>query len=131
MHLVAIAWIYVVSMMALVEAFSPNGTVLGAVITFLLYGIFPLGIVLYILSTPARRRARASGRTGAHGHQARHPAGDAVATVREEARAVLDSAPVTTGHLADAAGLQPVAGQAGQVGQPARAAIAPPPRDEA
>jgi len=59
MTVVAIAWIYVVLMMALVEALSPQGTVLGAVFTFLLYGVLPLGIVLYVLGTPARRRARA------------------------------------------------------------------------
>ena len=58
MHLVALAWIYVVLMMALAEALAPNGTVLGAVFTFLLYGVLPLSIVLYVLGTPARRSAR-------------------------------------------------------------------------
>jgi hypothetical protein len=58
MHLVAVAWIYVVVMAALAEAVSPTGSVLGAVITFLLYGLLPLSIVLYILNTPARRAAR-------------------------------------------------------------------------
>ena len=59
MTVVAIAWIYVVLMMSLVEALSPQGSVLGAVFTFLLYGVLPLGIVLYVMGTPARRRARA------------------------------------------------------------------------
>ena len=36
MHLVALAWIYVVLMMAVVEALSPQGSVLGAFFTFLL-----------------------------------------------------------------------------------------------
>ena len=58
MHLVALAWIYVVLMMALAEALSPDGTVLGAVFTFLLYGLLPLSIVLYLMATPMRRRAR-------------------------------------------------------------------------
>ena len=58
MHLVAIAWIYVVLMMAVAEAVSSNGTVIGAVFTFVLYGLLPLSIVLYILGTPGRRRAR-------------------------------------------------------------------------
>ena len=58
MHLVAIAWIYVVLMMALAEALSSQGTVLGAVITFVLYGLLPLSVLLYIMSAPARRRAR-------------------------------------------------------------------------
>lgn len=58
MYLVAIAWIYVVLMMALAEALSPQGTVLGALFTVLLYGALPLSIVLYLMGTPARRRAR-------------------------------------------------------------------------
>ena len=36
MYLVPIAWLYVTVMMAVVEANSPNGTLLGALITFLL-----------------------------------------------------------------------------------------------
>ena len=58
MYLVAIAWIYVVLMMAVAEATNSNGTVLGAVITFLLYGVMPLSIVMYLLRTPHRRRTR-------------------------------------------------------------------------
>ena len=57
MYLVVIAWFYVVLMAALVEATSPMGTVLGAVITFVLYGLLPLSIVVYILGTPGRKRA--------------------------------------------------------------------------
>lgn len=57
MYLVAIAWIYVVLMMSVAEALSSQGTVLGAVVTFVLYGVLPLSIVLYIMGTPARRRA--------------------------------------------------------------------------
>jgi mannose/fructose/N-acetylgalactosamine-specific phosphotransferase system component IID len=58
MYLVAIAWIYVVLMMAVAEATSPQGTVLGAIFTFLLYGALPLSIVMYLLRTPHRRRMR-------------------------------------------------------------------------
>jgi uncharacterized membrane protein len=58
MYLVAIAWIYVVLMMALAEALSSQGTVLGAVITFVLYGLLPLSVVLYVMGSPARGRAR-------------------------------------------------------------------------
>ena len=57
MYLVVIAWFYVVLMAALVEATSPTGTVLGAAITFVLYGLLPLSIVVYILGTPGRKRA--------------------------------------------------------------------------
>lgn len=45
-------------MMAIAEATSPQGTVLGAVFTFLLYGALPLSIVMYLLRTPHRRRMR-------------------------------------------------------------------------
>jgi len=58
MYLIAIAWIYVALMMALAEAFSPQGGVLGAVITFALYGLAPVAVLMYILGTPMRRRAR-------------------------------------------------------------------------
>lgn len=56
MYLIAIAWAYVAVMMAAAEALSPQGTLLGAVITLLLYGVLPLGLLLYILGTPGRRR---------------------------------------------------------------------------
>lgn len=58
MYLTVIAWLYVVLMMSVAEAASPQGTVLGALITFALYGLLPLSIVIYIMGTPARRRAR-------------------------------------------------------------------------
>ncbi len=57
MYLTVIAWMYVVLMMAVAEATSPAGTLLGAVMTFLLYGLLPLSIVVYLMGTPARRRA--------------------------------------------------------------------------
>ena len=57
MYLVLIAWLYVTLMMALAEATSPTGSVLGALVTFVLYGLLPMGIVGYILGTPARKRA--------------------------------------------------------------------------
>lgn len=58
MYLVAIAWIYVALMMSVAEALHPTGTLLGAAFTFLLYGVLPLSIVLYLLGTPMRRRNR-------------------------------------------------------------------------
>jgi hypothetical protein len=58
MHLVIIAWLYVALMMAVAEATNTTGTVLGAIFTFLLYGLLPLGVVVYIMGTAARRRAR-------------------------------------------------------------------------
>lgn len=57
MYLVLIAWIYVAFMMAVAEATSPIGSLLGAVFTFLLYGVLPMSVVGYIMGSPARRRA--------------------------------------------------------------------------
>lgn len=56
MYLFVIAWLYVTLMMAIAEATSPVGSVLGAVVTFVLYGVLPLGILVYILGTPGRKR---------------------------------------------------------------------------
>lgn len=58
MYLVALAWLYVALMMAVAEATHSNGTLLGAVFTFLLYGLAPVALVMYVLGTPARRTAR-------------------------------------------------------------------------
>jgi mannose/fructose/N-acetylgalactosamine-specific phosphotransferase system component IID len=55
-YLVVIAWMYVVLMMSVAEATSTTGSVLGAIVTFILYGLMPMGIVVYIMSTPARKR---------------------------------------------------------------------------
>ncbi len=57
MYLIAIAWIYVVLLMSIAEATNTTGTLLGALITFFLYGLLPLSLVLYIMRTPARKRA--------------------------------------------------------------------------
>ena len=57
MYLVLIAWIYVAFMMAIAEATSPVGSLLGAAFTFLLYGVLPMSVVGYIMGAPARRRA--------------------------------------------------------------------------
>ena len=85
MYIVALAWIYVVLMMALAEALSVHGSVLGAIVTFTMYGVLPLAIVLYIMGTPARRRARrAAAASAATPDGGGHAAGDPVATERKE-----------------------------------------------
>jgi membrane protein implicated in regulation of membrane protease activity len=58
MYLVAIAWIYVAMMMAVAEATNSNGTVLGGIVTFVLYGVLPVSIVMYLLGSPMRLKAR-------------------------------------------------------------------------
>jgi hypothetical protein len=93
MYLIAIAWMYVVLMMAVAEATNSNGTVLGALVTFVLYGLLPLGIVLYIFGTPGRKRARLAAESAAQTEEASvcppnqgdHAPGDAIAPVRKEA----------------------------------------------
>ena len=57
MYIVPIAWLYVALMMAIAEATNPIGTVLGAVVTFLLYGLGPVALVVYLMGAPARSRA--------------------------------------------------------------------------
>ena len=57
MYLVVIGWLYVAMMMAVAEANNSNGTVLGALVTFVLYGAAPVGLLIYFMLTPARKRA--------------------------------------------------------------------------
>jgi mannose/fructose/N-acetylgalactosamine-specific phosphotransferase system component IID len=90
MYLVAIGWMYVVLMIALAEAMSAQGTVLGAVITFVMWGVLPLSLLLYILGTPGRKRARRAAEeqeAAAASEQVDrggHAAGDPVAPERKE-----------------------------------------------
>lgn len=93
MYIVVIGWLYVALMMAVVEATSANGTVLGAIVTLLLYGVGPVTLVTYLMLEPARKRRRkaaaqaeqlarfpASGQPDAGGEAAADP----VAPVREK-----------------------------------------------
>ena len=93
MYLIVIGWVYVALMMAVAEATSTDGSVLGAIFTFLLYGVGPVALVVYIMRTPARKQAikareqaarearpAASGEPDAGGE----PAADAVAPMRKE-----------------------------------------------
>lgn len=82
LYLVAIAWMYVVLMVAVAEAVAPQGTLLGAFFTLVGWGLLPLSIVLYILGTPARRRARRASAAQPDGGS--QPTGDAVAPERIE-----------------------------------------------
>lgn len=55
MYIVAIAWLYVVLMMALTEPHPVAG-----VLTFLAYGVAPLALLLWLMGTPMRRRRAAA-----------------------------------------------------------------------
>lgn len=52
MYIVAVAWLYVVSMMALTES-----SIVAGVLDFVVYGLAPLSLLLWLLGTPQRRRA--------------------------------------------------------------------------
>lgn len=103
MYIIPIAWLYVALMMAFAEATNSNGTVLGAIITFVLYGLLPIALMLYFMGTPARKRAlrareaaeRAQylSQTALDPDAGGHAATDAVAPVAEEAPGVADRAP--------------------------------------
>ena len=107
MYLVVIAWMYVVLMMSIAEATNTTGTLLGAIVTFILYGLLPLSLVVYLMNTPSRKRAirareaaedearrqtqaetgvsAASGDPDASGHATGAAEPDGVAAVRKEA----------------------------------------------
>jgi hypothetical protein len=53
MYLIAIAWIYVATMMALTET-----SVVAGLLTFLFYGLAPLALFLWLMGTRARRRLK-------------------------------------------------------------------------
>lgn len=55
MLLIAVAWIYVVALMALTEP-----TVVAGIMTFLMYCVLPLGILIYITGGGRRRRRKAA-----------------------------------------------------------------------
>jgi len=105
MYIVPIAWLYVAFMMAVAEATSSQGTVLGACITFVLYGLMPIGLVLYFMGTPVRRRQR-------------------MAREAEEAQAYL------TAQTAQAAGPESPASQQANAGDLAPGGLVAPVRKE-
>lgn len=96
MHIVALAWMFVVLLWALAEATAPQGSLLGAFFTLVGYGLLPLALVLYLMGTPMRRRARLAAETQpepehptaldshAAGDSGRHPAGEPIAPERKE-----------------------------------------------
>ena len=93
MYLIVIGWLYVALMMAVTEATSSTGSVLGAIFTFLLYGVGPVALVVYIMRSPARKQAiRAREQAEHEARQAKsaepdargEAAADAVAPVRKE-----------------------------------------------
>lgn len=54
MYIIAIGWMWVVLMMSITQK-----TILAGVSTLVFYGILPCALLMYILTTPARRRRQA------------------------------------------------------------------------
>lgn len=78
MYLIPLGWMYVAVLMAVAEATHPRGTVLGAVITFVLYGVLPVALLLYFIGRRSRRHRSAAPDAGGQ------PAADPVPPVRKE-----------------------------------------------
>jgi hypothetical protein len=56
MWIVAVAWVYVVGLMALTEP-----SVVAGIMTFLFYCVLPLSLLFYIAGSKARRARRENG----------------------------------------------------------------------
>lgn len=99
MYLIPMAWIYVALMMAIAEATNSTGTVLGGIVTFVLYGLLPVGLVVYLMGSSSRRKtikareaaeleayraAQAQRSDSAHPDASGHATADPVAPVRKE-----------------------------------------------
>jgi hypothetical protein len=93
-YLIVVGWLYVAVMMSVAEANHPQGSVLGAIVTFVLYGVGPVALVIYLIGRPARRRARAardaaapaaeSGSAAGEPDAGGEPPADPVAPMRKE-----------------------------------------------
>jgi hypothetical protein len=73
LYIVAIAWLYVTLLMAVAER-----NVVAGVMTFLLYGMGPIALVLWLFGSPRRRRSRnvERGEFGGGGETAAAPGPD-------------------------------------------------------
>jgi hypothetical protein len=53
MYIVAIGWLYVTFLMAFTET-----SIVAGIVTFLFYGLLPVGLLMYLGGAKARRRKR-------------------------------------------------------------------------
>ena len=51
MYIIAIGWLYVTVLMAITET-----SVVAGILTFLFYGLLPVSLLVWLLSTPVRRQ---------------------------------------------------------------------------
>jgi hypothetical protein len=56
MYIIAIGWMFVVVCMAATEA--TTSSIVGGLVTLLVYGLLPLALFLWLFGTPQRRRDR-------------------------------------------------------------------------
>lgn len=103
MYLIVIGWMYVVLMMAVAEATNTTGSVLGAIVTFFLYGLLHVILVVYLMRTPARRKEIKAREAAEHQAQMARLAANAV----PEPTASVD--PDAGGHASGAAEIDGVA----------------------
>lgn len=54
MYIIAIGWLFVTVLMAAAEAMSTS--IVAGLLTLVFYGLLPVGLILYLLGTPERRR---------------------------------------------------------------------------
>lgn len=85
MYIIAIGWLYVTVLMALTET-----SLVAGVLTLLFYGLLPVSLLLWLLSSPVRRQRR------------RYREALAEAAAAEPAADATDSAGVAADQLADA-----------------------------
>lgn len=83
MYIVTIAWMYVVFMMSVAEQ-----SVIAGVMTFLLYGVLPLAVILYLMGMPQRKRRREET------EKMRRAASDHVHVVADQKDNVKESSPM-------------------------------------
>ncbi len=119
MYLIVIAWIYVVLMMSVAEATNTTGTVLGALVTFVLYGVGPAALVVYLMGSPARNKA-VKKREAEERARSMTTAGSTTGAAQENAT---PTSPISQSLPPDAGGH--AAGGAETVGTGAAASIAP------
>jgi len=86
MLIVAIGWLFVVLLFALVQWVSPQGSGLVALLLVFGAGVAPLAVVLYVMGAPARRRRRrlAEATLGPYPDAGGHAPRDTVTPEREE-----------------------------------------------
>lgn len=80
MLIIAIGWLFVVGLFALVHALSPQGSLLAALLVAGFVGVLPVAVAMALMAGRGRR----SGALAPDPHGGSHAPGDAIAPEREE-----------------------------------------------